>query len=316
MILGGSSGFLNPSLGRDGDGWCFLAFCSFDSMKLLSFVPLIAASSSADVYDSKTVLSVTSGDAFVDVRDVPQRLENAKFASNPEVAAFLKTASIKTLKSSGLQMVSTSDDTVSSADLCAYLKNAASELPGLECECSPNFATKEETTDDDLGVNDPNASWQRAFKLMNMKEVWRLSRPYARRTVKVAVMDSGLNFSDPEISSYRGIFYKKSGGFISGGWNFVDDSSNFTSANQHGQQCARLIAARRNNNHDMAGMSSNVRLASLKTQREDGHGSWWHMAAAMDMAVDIGVDIVSISLGEFISKSFADGVITKSFKAA
>ncbi|KAF4679871.1 Suppressor of the cold-sensitive snRNP bioproteinsis mutant brr1-1 [Perkinsus olseni] len=285
-------------------------------MKLLSVVPLIAASSSADVYDSKTVLSVTSGDAFVDVRDVPQRLENAKFASNPEVAAFLKTASIKTLKSSGLQMVSTSDDTVSSADLCAYLKNAASELPGLECECSPNFATKEETTDDDLGVNDPNASWQRAFKLMNMKEVWRLSRPYARRTVKVAVMDSGLNFSDPEISSYRGIFYKKSGGFISGGWNFVDDSSNFTSANQHGQQCARLIAARRNNNHDMAGMSSNVRLASLKTQREDGHGSWWHMAEAMDMAVDIGVDIVSISLGEFISKSFADGVITKSFKAA
>ncbi|KAF4714961.1 Suppressor of the cold-sensitive snRNP bioproteinsis mutant brr1-1, partial [Perkinsus olseni] len=126
-------------------------------MKLLSFVPLIAASSSADVYDSKTILSITSDDAFVDVRDVPQRLENAKFTSNREVAAFLKTASIKTLKSSGLQVVSTSDDTVSSADLCAYLKEAASELPGLECECSPNFATKEETTNDDLGVNDPQA---------------------------------------------------------------------------------------------------------------------------------------------------------------
>ncbi|KAF4746906.1 Suppressor of the cold-sensitive snRNP bioproteinsis mutant brr1-1 [Perkinsus olseni] len=80
-------------------------------MKLLFFVPLIAASSSADVYDSKTLLSVTSDDAFVDVRDVPQRLETAKLASKPEVAAFLKTASIKTLKYSGLQVVFTSDDT-------------------------------------------------------------------------------------------------------------------------------------------------------------------------------------------------------------
>ncbi|KAF4746907.1 Suppressor of the cold-sensitive snRNP bioproteinsis mutant brr1-1 [Perkinsus olseni] len=285
-------------------------------MKLLPFVPLIAASSSADVYDSKTLLSITSDDAFVDVVDIPQRLEDGKFASNPEVAAFLKTATIKTLKSSGLQVVFTSDDTVSSTDLCAYLKNAASKLPGLECECSPNFATKEETADDDLGVNDPRASWQRAFKRMNMKEVWRLSRPYARQTVKVAVMDSGLNFSDPEISPYRGIFRKRSGGIVSGGWNFVDDSSNFTSVNQHGQRCARLIAARRNNNLDMAGMSSNVRLVSLRTQREDGQGSWWHMAEAMDMAVDIGVDIVSISLGEFISKSYADRVLSKAFKAA
>ncbi|KAF4709968.1 Suppressor of the cold-sensitive snRNP bioproteinsis mutant brr1-1 [Perkinsus olseni] len=113
-------------------------------------------------------------------------------------------------------------------------------------------------------------------------------------------MDSGLNFSDPEISSYRGFFRKRSGGFIDGGWNFLNDSSNFT----------------RNNNLDMAGMSSNVRLVSFRTQREDGHGSWWHMAEAMDMAVDIGVDIVSISLGEFISKRYADRVLSKAFKAA
>ncbi|KAF4728972.1 Suppressor of the cold-sensitive snRNP bioproteinsis mutant brr1-1, partial [Perkinsus olseni] len=105
-------------------------------MKLLSFVVLIAASSSAEVYDSKTILSITLGDAFVNVRDIPQRLEDAKFAPNPEMAAFLKTATIETLKYSGLQMVATSDDT---------------------CECVPNFATKEEAVDDDLGVNDPKA---------------------------------------------------------------------------------------------------------------------------------------------------------------
>ncbi|KAF4667949.1 Suppressor of the cold-sensitive snRNP bioproteinsis mutant brr1-1 [Perkinsus olseni] len=285
-------------------------------MKLLFAVHLIAASISQDVYDSKTILSITSGDAFVDVRDVPKLLENASFASNPEVAAFLKTASIKTLKSSGLQVVSTSDDTVSSADLCSYLKNAASELPGLECECSPNFAAKQETTDDDLGVNDPNASYQRAFKLMNMKEVWRLSGPYATRTVGVAVMDSGLNFSDPEIAPYRGFFRKKSGGFIDGGWNFVDDNSNFTSVNPHGQRCARLIAARRNNNLDMVGMSSNVRLVSFRTHEDNGAGSWSNVAEAMDMAVDIGIDVVSISLGHFMSQSYAEQVFGKAFKAA
>ncbi|EER15680.1 Thermitase, putative [Perkinsus marinus ATCC 50983] len=285
-------------------------------MKLLSFVPLIAASTSTNVYDSKTIVSVTSADAFVDVRDVPKRLEDAKVALKPEMAAFLKTATIKTLKSSGLQVVATSEDTVSSDDLCAYLKDAASKLSGLDCECSPNFATKEEDTSNDLGVNDPNASSQRAFKRMNMQDVWRLSAPYARRTVAVAVMDSGLNFSDPEIAPYRGVFRKKSGGFIDGGWNFVNDSSNLTSVDQHGQACARIIAARKDNNKDMAGMSSNVRLLSLKTQREDGFGSWVHMAEAMDMAVDIGVDVVSISLGEFIPKSYGDMVLAKAFKAA
>ncbi|EEQ97108.1 Thermitase, putative [Perkinsus marinus ATCC 50983] len=151
---------------------------------------------------------------------------------------------------------------------------------------------------------------------MNMQDVWRLSAPYARRTVAVAVMDNGLNFSDPEIAPYRGVFRKKSGGSIDGGWNFVDDSSNLTSANQHGQACARIIAARKNNSNDMAGMASNVRLVSLKTQGEDGTGSWEHIAEAMDMAVDIGVDVVSISLGEFISKSYGDMVLGKAFKAA
>ncbi|KAF4739888.1 Suppressor of the cold-sensitive snRNP bioproteinsis mutant brr1-1 [Perkinsus olseni] len=242
-------------------------------MKLLFFVPLIAASSSADVYDSKTLLSVTSDDAFVDVRDVPQRLETAKLASKPEVAAFLKTASIKTLKYSGLQVVFTSDDTVSSADLCSYLKNAASGLPGLECECSPNFATKQETTDDDLVVNDPQAWRQRAFERMNMKEVWRLSAPYARRTIGVAVIDTGLNFTDPEIAPYRGFFRKRSGGFI--------------------DKCARLI------DHE-----------------DNGYGGWANLAEAMDMAVDIEVAIVSISLGDFMSRSNGERIFGKAFKAA
>ncbi|EER15458.1 Thermitase, putative [Perkinsus marinus ATCC 50983] len=285
-------------------------------MKLLSFVPLIAASTSTNVYDSKTIVSVTSADAFVDVRDIPKRLEDAKVALKPGMAAFLKTATIKTLKSSGLQVVATSEDTVSFDDLCDYLEEAASKLSGLDCECSPNFAIKEEDTSDDLGVNDPNASSQRAFKRMNMQDVWRLSASYARRTVDVAVMDNGLNFSDPEIAPYRGVFRKKSGGSIDGGWNFLTNSSNLTSTRQHGQACARIIAARKNNSNDMAGMTSNVRLLSLKTQGDDGTGSWEHIAEAMDMAVDIGVDVVSISLGTFIPKSYGEMVLGKAFKAA
>ncbi|KAF4704993.1 Suppressor of the cold-sensitive snRNP bioproteinsis mutant brr1-1 [Perkinsus olseni] len=81
-------------------------------MKLLSFVSLVAASSSTEIYDSKTILSITSSGAFVDVQDLPQRLEAAKLASNPAMPAFLKTANIKTLKYSGLQVVATADDTL------------------------------------------------------------------------------------------------------------------------------------------------------------------------------------------------------------
>ncbi|KAF4681055.1 Suppressor of the cold-sensitive snRNP bioproteinsis mutant brr1-1 [Perkinsus olseni] len=58
-------------------------------------------------------------------------------------------------------------------------------------------------------------------------------------------------------------------------------------------------------------MSSNVRLVSLKVLDDNGYGSSWHVAKAMDMAVDIGVNIVSISLGYS-----SDGLLRKPFKAA
>ncbi|KAF4749525.1 Suppressor of the cold-sensitive snRNP bioproteinsis mutant brr1-1, partial [Perkinsus olseni] len=77
-----------------------------------------------------------------------------------------------------------------------------------------------------------------------------------------------------------------------------------------------LIAARRNNNLDMVGMSPNVRLVSFRTHEDNGAGSWANVAEAMDMAVDIGIDVVSISLGHFMSQSYAEQIFGKAFKAA
>ncbi|KAF4682860.1 Suppressor of the cold-sensitive snRNP bioproteinsis mutant brr1-1 [Perkinsus olseni] len=110
---------------------------------------------------------------FVDVKDIHAAPRSRQTRVNTAMAAFLKTAAIKTLKYSGLRVVSTSDDTVGCTALCDYVKDAASKLRDLE-----------------------------------------------------------------------------------------------------------LIASRRNDNHDMAGMSNHLQ---------------WHMAEAMEMAVDIRVDIVSIS---------------------
>ncbi|KAF4691327.1 Suppressor of the cold-sensitive snRNP bioproteinsis mutant brr1-1, partial [Perkinsus olseni] len=49
---------------------------------------------------------------------------------------------------------------------------------------------------------------------------------------------------------------------------------------------------------------------------DTGSGSTWHMAKAMDMAVDIGVDIVSISMGAYTTKRSGEWVLGKPFKAA
>ncbi|KAF4737158.1 Suppressor of the cold-sensitive snRNP bioproteinsis mutant brr1-1, partial [Perkinsus olseni] len=50
--------------------------------------------------------------------------------------------------------------------------------------------------------------------------------------------------------------------------------------------------------------------------REDGVGNWWLMAEAMDMALDIGVDIVSISIFGELSKRSSNWILGKAFRAA
>ncbi|KAF4677649.1 Suppressor of the cold-sensitive snRNP bioproteinsis mutant brr1-1 [Perkinsus chesapeaki] len=288
-------------------------------MRFLSFLPLTlhtAAQGQPEVYDSKTILSITSEDTLIDVCEVPKRLTDAGFEADQKIEAFLRNASVKTLSYAKLQIVDTSNTTVSSDDLCTFLNETAAKLDLMEIVCSKNLLDKQTALDSDLHVNDPNAHKQHQLIRMRMGEVWKLAAPYVRRMVTVAVLDSGINFTDPDLAQTRGIFRKKSGGYYYGGWNFLNDSSVLDARNPHGTVTARLIGATRNNSIDMTGMSPNVRFASFVGNNASGYGSYSAMAESINAAIDIGADVISIGFGGKDRSHFTRSILAPAFREA
>ncbi|KAF4726265.1 hypothetical protein FOZ62_003132, partial [Perkinsus olseni] len=243
----------------------------------------------------RTLLSIESGGKDINVRQLPKMLRDAGYIPDEEIASFLKTAEIKTLRFAHSQVVQTPDPGIDSDTLCSFVAVASSEL-SLEFECDED--TDGEVTgqlDPDLHVNDPGAYMQKQLKWMKMGEVWKATAPYVKRNAKVAVLDMGINWTDPELAPLKGRLKKKSGGYLEGGWNFFTDSPNMTTTEGHGTCVSRILAAKSNNSIDMAGMAPNVTLVPLQIARSSKDLPLSNFLEAMDLAMDVEVDVISMS---------------------
>ncbi|KAF4647592.1 hypothetical protein FOL47_004415, partial [Perkinsus chesapeaki] len=121
---------------------------------------------------------------------------------------------------------------------------------------------------------------------MSMGDVWELIQQYPRREVTVAVIDQGVDFTDADMAPLRSTFTTSSGRVIDGGWNFV---------------VSRVLAARGNNSAGMVGVApDHVRLVSLQICN-GGSCPMVFLVEAIDTAIDLGVDVISMSLRYFIS---------------
>ena len=103
--------------------------------------------------------------------------------------------------------------------------------------------------------------------------------------VVVAVLDSGVNASHPDLS-----------GNIIDGWNYVDNNKDVTDEDGHGTKVAGIIAAMANNSVGIAGVASSVSIMPLKVLSTTG-GSWIDLDKAILRAAHSGVRIISLSLG-------------------
>ncbi|KAF4659415.1 hypothetical protein FOL47_007591 [Perkinsus chesapeaki] len=264
------------------------SFMRFALTSLLAKVTAIGAAKD----DDYTVLSILSGGSMVYVDTIPELLHKVGVEVDGRIATLLSTANIKTLKFAECQIVPTSSGSVSNADLCDYLHGARRHLPDLQVTCGRNIAGEMTQLDDTLHVNDPDAYMQDYLRRMNMGEVWGLIQQYPRREVTVAVIDQGVNFSDPDMAPLRGTFTTSDGKVIDGGWNFQYGNSTLTLGFHHGQRVSRVLAARGNNSAGMVGVApDHVRLVSLQIS-----GAMSQFLEALDMAIDLGVDVISMSL--------------------
>jgi subtilisin family serine protease len=132
-------------------------------------------------------------------------------------------------------------------------------------------------------TNDPLAPRQWYLTQDRAFDAW--SQPPLLRPIRVAVIDSGVDGSHPELA--RRIVAWKS--FVSG--------SALVDGEGHGTFVAGEIAAATDNGQGIAGMAPSARLVVAKVVQPDGTVAPEDEAAAIRWAVDQGARVVNLSIG-------------------
>lgn len=113
-------------------------------------------------------------------------------------------------------------------------------------------------------------------------DAWNITQ--GSNSIIVAVLDSGLDISHPDIDSNR--IYEP--------FNAID-GSNLTDNYGHGTAVTGIIAAKSNNSIGIAGIDQNCRIMPIKVS--DSGISQFALAKGINKAVEKGARIINLSLG-------------------
>ena len=115
------------------------------------------------------------------------------------------------------------------------------------------------------------------------------------RDIKVCIIDTGIDYNHPDLKdNYRG------------GYNFLNSSPDPLDDNGHGTHVSGTVAAL-DNDIGVVGVAPQAGIYALKTLDANGSGSYSNIIAAVDWAIDNGMQIISMSLGgSSYNKAFED----------
>jgi subtilisin family serine protease len=139
--------------------------------------------------------------------------------------------------------------------------------------------------------------------------------------VVIAVLDSGLNFTHPDLQNIAW----RNPGEIAGdgadndgsgriddvtGWDFVNSDNNPADDHGHGSNVTGIIAATRNNDTGIAGMISGMQIMVCKVLNSSNSGSTSNLIAATTYARLRGVRIMNLSLQNYPYSGTLDAEFT------
>lgn len=140
-------------------------------------------------------------------------------------------------------------------------------------------------------------------------DAMQANEPEPGRTIVVAVIDSGLDFAHPDIDPARIWRHgtevangrdDDGNGYVDDliGWDFVDEDNNPWDSLGHGTFVSGLIAATRDNDLGIDGLTDNVQIMPLRVLNSGGYGNPRALARAVIYAIDNGASIINLSLGQ------------------
>ena len=111
---------------------------------------------------------------------------------------------------------------------------------------------------------------------------WDISKG---KGVKVAVLDSGIDFTHPDIApNYKG------------GISFVSSETSPKDFNRHGTHVAGTIGAAKND-FGVIGVAPSAYLYAVKVLGSNGSGNWSWLIAGIDWCINNGIHVINMSLG-------------------
>ena len=116
--------------------------------------------------------------------------------------------------------------------------------------------------------------------------------------VKVAVIDTGCDLDHPDLKD----------NLLDNGYDFINDNDDPSDDNGHGSHVAGTIAAS-NNGLGMVGVAPKAKILPIKSLAADGSGGLKEIVLGILWAVEMNVDIITMSLGTpYHSKALHDAV--------
>lgn len=154
---------------------------------------------------------------------------------------------------------------------------------------------------------DPMIKDQWGLELINVRSFWQ-NFTVGDRRIKVAVIDSGLNYLHEDLQANWEINIKEipdngidddGNGYVDDyyGWDAAKNSNNPMDVFEHGTHVTGIIGASSNNDMGITGMNWNVSIIPIKFIDDQGGGRTEAAIRAIDYAVSRGAKIVNMSWG-------------------
>lgn len=175
--------------------------------------------------------------------------------------------------------------------------------------------------------NDPDYDMQWYMDMVEAPEAWDIET--GDDDIVVAVLDTGVDLDHPDLEQNIWVNEDETpdngidddgNGFIDDyyGWDFVDSDSDsnpvyFSGVDygviSHGTVISGIIGAVGDNDEGVAGMAWDVKIMPIRMLDENGVGSAYDAALAIDYAVENGADVINLSFaGDANDSNLRDAV--------